>query len=251
MTQTQTRFTTQGLVIKEMIVGESDRLVTLFTREFGIIKAFASGAKTIKSKKGTATSLLTYSSFTILRKKESLRIYEATPITTFFEIGADIEILSLAQYFCELASEFSVDGTSNEELFRLILNSLHFLTKEKRFPALIKSITELRTAVISGYSPNLIACEECGMFEDDVMYFNIDEGSLVCKNCKRGSGCYAINKTMLSALRHIVYSEFKNLYSFNIPEESAKLLSDITGKYITVQTEHKFSTLEFFNSIKE
>lgn len=251
MTQTQTRFTTQGLVIKEMIVGESDRLVTLFTREFGIIKAFASGAKTIKSKKGTATSLLTYSSFTILRKKESLRIYEATPITTFFEMGTDIEILSLAQYFCELASEFSVDGTSNEELFRLILNSLHFLTKEKRFPALIKSITELRTAVISGYSPNLIACEECGMFEDDVMYFNIDEGSLVCKNCKRGSGCYAINKTMLSALRHIVYSEFKNLYSFNIPEESAKLLSDITGKYITVQTEHKFSTLEFFNSIKE
>lgn len=251
MTQTQTRFTTQGLVIKEMIVGESDRLVTLFTSEFGIIKAFASGAKTIKSKKGTATSLLTYSSFTILRKKESLRIYEATPITTFFEIGADIEILSLAQYFCELASEFSVDGTSNKELFRLILNSLHFLTKEKRFPALIKSITELRTAVISGYSPNLIACEECGMFEDDVMYFNIDEGSLVCKNCKRGSGCYAINKTMLSALRHIVYSEFKNLYSFNIPEESAKLLSDITGKYITVQTEHKFSTLEFFNSIKE
>lgn len=251
MTQVQTRFTTQGLVIKEMIVGESDRLVTLFTREYGIIKAFASGAKTIKSKKGTATSLLTYSSFTILRKKESLRIYEATPITTFFEMGTDIEVLSLAQYFCELASEFSVDGTSNDELFRLILNSLHFLTKEKRLPVLIKCITELRTAVISGYSPNLVACEECGMFEDDVMYFNIEEGSLVCKNCKRGDSCYPINKTMLSALRHIVYSEFKNLYSFNIPEDSAKLLSDITGKYITVQTEHKFSTLEFFNSIKE
>ena len=55
-----TRFTTEGLVIKEMNVGESDRLVTLFTRDYGIIKAFASGAKNIKSKKGAATSLLTY-----------------------------------------------------------------------------------------------------------------------------------------------------------------------------------------------
>ncbi|MBO5020071.1 MAG: recombination protein O N-terminal domain-containing protein, partial [Clostridia bacterium] len=35
-----------------MNVGESDRLVTLFTRENGIIRAFASGAKNIKSKKG-------------------------------------------------------------------------------------------------------------------------------------------------------------------------------------------------------
>ena len=48
MNAAQTRFTTEGLVIKEMNVGESDRLVTLFTQEYGIIKAFAAGAKNIK-----------------------------------------------------------------------------------------------------------------------------------------------------------------------------------------------------------
>ena len=171
MTDNQTRFTTEALVIKEMNVGESDRLVTLFTRERGIIKAFASGAKNIKSKKGSATSLLTYGSFTIKQKNESFRIYEATPITMFFGAGSDIEVLALSQYFCELANVFAVDGTQNNELLRLILNSLHFLTKEKRFPPLIKAITELRIAVISGYSPNLIACDGCGKFEDDIMYF--------------------------------------------------------------------------------
>ena len=85
MTELKTRFTTEGLVIKEMKIGESDRLVTLFTREYGIIRAFAAGAKNIKSKKGAATSLLTYSSFTILNKKESLRIYEAEAISSFFK----------------------------------------------------------------------------------------------------------------------------------------------------------------------
>ncbi len=251
MTELQTRFTTEALVIKEMNVGESDRLVTLFTRDYGIIKAFASGAKNIKSKKGSATSLLTYASFTIKRKNDSYRIYEATPISMFFGAGSDIEVLSLSQYFCELASVFALQGTPNTEFLRLILNSLHFLTKEKRYPPLIKAITELRTAVISGYSPNLIACDGCGKFEDDIMYFEITDGDLRCGDCEKKGQYAAIDRTMLSAMRHIVYCEFSKLYSFEIPDDKARLLSEITGKYITVQTDHRFSTLDFYESIKE
>lgn len=251
MIQSQTRFTVEGLVIKEMNVGESDRLVTLFTRENGIIKAFASGAKNIKSKKGAATSLLTYSSFTILNKKGTLRIYEATPQASFFTMGSDIEILSLSQYFCELALEFGENDNPNEELLRLILNSLHFLTKEKRYPPLIKAITELRIASICGYMPNLIACKNCGKFEDNVMYFTLKDGSVSCSECKPNDENIAINKTVLSALRHIVFSEFKNLYSFEIPNADADLLSLVTEKYITIQTDFNFSALQFYNSIKE
>lgn len=251
MTELQTRFTTEALVIKEMNVGESDRLVTLFTREYGIIKAFASGAKNIKSKKGSATSLLTYGSFTIKRKNESYRIYEATPISMFFGAGSDIEVLTLSQYFCELANVFAVAGTPNNELLRLILNSLHFLTKEKRFPPLIKAITELRVAVISGYSPNLIACDGCGKFEDDIMFFEINGGELKCNDCEKQGEYSAIDRTILSAMRHIVYCQFSKLYSFEIPDDKAKILADITGKYITVQTDHRFSTLDFYESIKE
>ncbi len=250
MTQAQTRFTVEGLVIKEMDVGESDRLVTLFTRENGIIKAFASGAKNIKSKKGTATSLLTYSSFTILNKKGTLRIYEATPEASFFTMGTDIEILTLSQYFCELALLFGEDNNPNEELLRLILNSLHFLTKEKRYPPLIKAITELRIASLCGYMPNLIACKNCGKFEDNIIYFTLSDGSLFCSECKPQNENIIINKTVLSALRHIVFSEFKNLYSFEIPEKDADLLSLVTEKYITLQTDFNFSALQFYNSIK-
>ena len=87
MAETQTRFTTQGLVIRELNVGENDRLVTIFTKEYGIIKAYASGAKSIKSKRAGACSLLTYSSFTLTRKGEHYRINEAEIISTFFTMG--------------------------------------------------------------------------------------------------------------------------------------------------------------------
>ena len=251
MAELENRFTTEALVIKEMKIGESDRLVTLFSREYGIIKAFASGAVNIKSKKASATSLLTYASFTIKNKNGSFRIYEATPISVFFGAGSDIEVLALSQYFCELANEFAVEGTANNEFLRLILNSLHFLTKEKRYPPLIKAITELRAAVISGYAPDLVACDECGKFEDDLIFFNINNGNLRCKDCPKDNTYRPLDRTLLSAVRHIVYSQFKNLYSFQIPDDKAKQLSEITGEYITVQTDHKFKTLEFYNSIKE
>ena len=251
MSTQENRFTTQALVIKEMKIGESDRLVTLFSREHGIIKAFASGAKNIKSKKASATSLLTYGSFTIKNKNGSLRIYEATPESVFFGAGSDIEVLSLSQYFCELAYEFAVSGEKNEELLRLILNSLHFLTRQKRSPALMKAITELRVATISGYAPDLVACENCGKFEDNVMFFMIDSGNLCCVECEKNGRARAIDRTLLSAMRHIVYSKFGSLYSFEIPEKKARELEEITGEYITMQTDHRFSTLEFYNSIKE
>lgn len=250
MADSVTRFTTEGLVIKEMNVGESDRLVTLFTRDYGIIRAFAAGAKNIKSKKSAATALLTYSSFTVLQKKGTNRIYEATALERFFSPGCDIDILAVSQYFCELAAVFGENGTENGQLLRLILNSLHFAVKGNRYIPLIKAITELRTAVISGYCPKLVACEECGKFEDGIMYFNLYDGSLRCEKCGTSGSGTALNPTLLSAMRHIVFSEFKRLYSFDIPNEAADKLSDIASEYIYAQTDLHFTSLDFYNRIK-
>ena len=239
-------------MIKEMSVGENDRLVTLFTRDYGIIRAFAAGAKSIKSKKGAATSLLTYGSFTILKKKETYKIYEATPVRLFFGVGSEIDVLSLAQYFCELCGVLVASGIPDGEFLRLILNSLHFLTKEKRYPPLIKAITELRAAALAGYMPNLVACGGCGKFEDDIMYFDVRDGKLLCAECKsQTGGLIPLDRTILSAMRHIVYAEFSRVYSFTVPEESANRLSEITGKYITMQTDHRFAALDFYNTVKE
>ena len=122
------------------------------------------------------------------------------------------------------------------------------MTDKKRNPALIKAITELRVCMLSGYSPTLVACDGCGKFEDKVMYFKLDTGMLYCENCKKDN-CVPVNITVLKALRHIVYSKIENLYSFDIPEKDIKNLEKITEKYIVFQSEHRFSTLEFYHSV--
>ncbi|MCQ2455101.1 MAG: DNA repair protein RecO [Clostridia bacterium] len=239
-----------ALVIKEIKVGEADRLITLLTKDNGIIKAYASGAKNIKSKRGSGTGLLSYSNFSLSKKGDTYRVTEATPIKLFFGTNSSIEALAVSQYFCELSLVFEPNGEKQEEFLRLILNSLYFLTEEKRNPFLIKAITELRVLAISGFCPNLVGCQNCGEFRDDIMYFSVADGSVWCSTCNKNADNIPLNETLMNAMRHIVYSPFGGLYNFSIPEKDAKILSDITEKYLVFQTEHKFTTLNFLNDIK-
>ena len=80
------------------------------------------------------------------------------------------------------------------------------------------------------------------------MYFKLDDGTLYCDNCRK-ENCVSITLTVLKAMRHIVYSKFESLYSFDIPEQSAKELSMLCENYITYQNEHKFLTLEFLRGL--
>lgn len=245
------RLDSDALVIKEMSVGENDKALTLLTRKYGIIRAFSSGSKKITSKKFSASSLLSYADFSFVKTGDTYKIYDTQLISSFFDVGSDIVLLSIAQYFCELALETVPYESFSEEYLRLFLNSLHFLIKEKRNPELIKAITELRLAVISGYMPSLVACESCAVYEDDIMYFNLNNGKLYCPKCVDSQvDTIKINKTILTAMRHIVFSKFENIYNFSIPENEIKILSSLSEKYIENKTEHSFNTLNFYNQIK-
>lgn len=241
---------TNGLVIKEISVGEADRLITILTEDSGIIKAYASGVKNIKSKRSVGTTLLSYSNFSLTKSGKNLRVSEATPIKLFFTQNSDLEILAVSQYFCELCATFEPTEEYAAEFLRLVLNSLYFLTEKKKPPLLIKAITELRIAAESGYQPNLIACNECGAYEDEIMYFYCENGSLYCRKCnKNPNGGIPLNQTLLKSMRHIVYSPFERLYSFSVPESDEIRLSDITERYIVYQTDRNFKTLEFLHTI--
>lgn len=62
--------TTQGLIIREQALGESDRLVTVLTGDQGVLRAFARRAKNLKDSKNAGTGLLCYSRLTLWKGRE-------------------------------------------------------------------------------------------------------------------------------------------------------------------------------------
>lgn len=244
------KLNTDGLIIREQQTGEDDRLVTMLTRDYGIIRAFVRGAKRLKSKSQSATQLFAYGNYSIYRGRDAYSIDEAQPLEIFFDLRNDIESLALAQYFCELAGELAPVEDKADEFLRLILNALHMLTKNKRPHSQLKAIIELRLMCLAGYMPDLIACNDCGEFDDTELSFSPVEGQLFCKNCMKEHTGIILPSGVLSAMRHICYSDDSKIFSFTLQDDSLNFLTDVTEEFLKVQTGKNFKTLDFYKSMK-
>lgn len=244
------RTNTDGLILKEQNIGEKDKLVTVLTRRNGLVRAFVRGAKSFKNRKNSATGMFCYSKLSLYKNKDSYIIDEAEPLETFFGLREDLEKISLAQYFSEIAISLVQEEEPAEEYLRLILNSLHFLSKGTLPVEQVKAITELRIMCIAGFMPNLIACERCGEYETNTMYFDVGDGLLYCENCISSTALFQLDIGLVKALRHIAFSDFEKIYSFKMEDNALSDLSYITEKYLLSKLQKGFKTLDFYNSVK-
>ena len=240
---------TKGLIIREQTIGESDRLVTLLSDDFGLIRAFVRRAKSIKSQKLSATSLFAYGEFTLYRGRDAYVIDNAQPIEVFFELRSDIERLALAQYFAQLTYYLGSEEQPSHEMLRLILNALHLLCKGEKDLKLIKAAVEMRMLCLGGYMPDILACYRCGEYESELMYFDIQEGCIYCENCFRNNAV-AAPRGVITAIRYICLTDdVSKVFSFRLSDENLDILSDVCEKYLITRVEGRLTTLEFYKSV--
>ena len=240
---------TKGLVIKEQTIGESDRLVTLLTADFGLVKAFVRRAKQLKSRLNSATTLFAYCDFSLYKSKDAFVVDDAVPIEVFFNLRQDIDRLTLSQYFAQLAYELSAEEQPQEELLRLILNSLHLLCKGEKNISQIKAVFEFRALCLGGYMPSVLACDNCGTYETPLMYFDTMEGKIYCENCPK-AGAVPVPKNVITAVRFICLTEPTKIFSFSLSDENITLLESIAEKYTLSRIQRRLSALEFYKGLQ-
>ena len=246
------RLTTDALIIRDNNnIGESDRFVTALTRDLGVIRASARGARQLKNRSGAATKLLTYSRLTLFRGRDKYIIDEAEPLQLFFELHSDIERLALAQYFCELAGVLAPREEAAEPCLRLLLNALHYLCTGGRDSRLIKAVVELKLLAFAGYMPNLTAGASCGAADAAGFWLLPRDGILQCTACRRNAfdGALPVSVTVLAAMRHILYGPFEKCYSFTLPEDGLTGLAQVSEAFLLAQLGRGFNSLDFYHTL--
>ncbi|MEE0265076.1 MAG: DNA repair protein RecO [Acutalibacteraceae bacterium] len=245
------KISTDGLIIGEQNIGEQDRLITVLTRERGIIKAFVKNCRSLKSAKGSATRLLCYSRLVLYINRDTYIVDEATSEEMFIKLRTDIVNMSLAQYFCELVGHLAPKESKAEEYLRLMLNALYLLCNNKRPLSVIKSAVELRMLCFSGYMPDLVCCNSCKCYESEVMYFLPKSGRLVCGDCIHDINEQSIKIGMgvTTAMRYCIYAEQNKMFNFKLSDNGLKLLESCCEQYLFYTTSHNFKTLEFYKTI--
>ena len=246
------RFKTKGLILKQQNIGERDKLVWVLTESHGVVRAFARGAKNIRSAKSAATDLLVCSELSFFEGRDSCSIDEAVAVEQFIGLRSDVENMSLAQYFAELCLNLCPAGQEAREHLRLILNSLYLLSRRKRPAAQIKVCFEMRLITLAGYMPDLVMCADCGVYESAEMVFVPHTGRLYCAACAEKNGVHGVRlpAAAVTALRHTVYADFDRLFAFELKEELLAPLSFASEQYIAYMTQKDYPTLQFYKTIR-
>ena len=255
-------FEVKGLVIRTVDIKETDRLITIFTEERGVLTALARGARSLKSRKMSSTMQFCYGSFIIKNEGDKNWIKEAELIESFFDIRNSIEGLALATYFAEILSDVTV-AEAERELLRLSLNSLYAIGKGNHSLEKIKAVFEIRTAAILGFMPDVLSCRECEEKYGD-FFFDIMGGNIECAKCRQENSEREIDSQnsyetkiicILSegakiAMGYAIYSPIERVFSFKIEANDMRLFSRAAEQYLLNQLGHSFKTLDFYNSVK-
>lgn len=240
-----------GVVLRAVDYKESDRILTLLTDRLGLLTVKAQGCRRKNSPLAAAAQLLVYSNFTLFAYRDHYSVKEAAPQEQFLGLRTDLDKLSLASYFAEVAQCVGVEGESNGALLSLLLNSLYALDKLQKPVELIHAAFDLRCMVIAGYAPLLDACAGCGAEAPEAPRLDFQEGILLCSACGEPTPGRSAPLTpeMLAAARHIVYGDPKRLFSFRLPPGQLAPFAALASTYLTTQLERGFKTLDFYRGL--
>ncbi len=243
-----------GMVIREYTIGESDKYITLFTKELGKIQVGAPRAKKYVKGLASGTQLFVYGEFVISGYQGTYKLLNAEPIYMFQGLSRNLSALSYATYFAEFISEVSAENNGNEQLLTLMLYGLHNLSKETADIPLTRCIFELRAMVILGFMPQLKTCLNCDVEVETLgegpYFFSVEEGGILCKACHGGEQSFAIDPVVWYTLIYIVYTPLKQVYHFKVEPEVLAQLKPLIETYVTYYIEKSFATLAFIESIE-
>ena len=245
---------TDGLIIKENFYSEKDKIITILTRNNGLIRAFAKGCRNVKHKNFSDIQFLNYSDFTFFFKGETYTVNEAQLKMSFFYLKKDFESLILAQYFCEIIINLVKENMESENILKLTLNSIYALTNNKFNKRIVKSVFEFRLLKLLGYQPNFLECKFCKDTNINEFFFSKKDNIFICLSCiKKNTNklnynykFVKINSSVLSALKHSIYSKDKNIFSFSLSNENIKAFFEITQSCLLSHINKPLKTLKIY-----
>lgn len=187
----------QAVVIRTIKLGEADRIITLFTKERGRIKAVAKGVRRTKSKFGARLEPASYVDLQLYEGKSLDVITQAETIENFGDkLSTDYRKWTTANSILEAAERF----TENEhepalQQFNLLVGALRALAHETYDSSLILDAYLLRALSIAGFAPSMANCSICDK-QGPHKYFSLVGGGSVCIDCKTSAAATPAAETL-------------------------------------------------------
>lgn len=240
---------TEAIVLRTYRLGEADKIVSLFTRQYGRLRAVATGAQRPRSRYGGTLEPLTYVRLWLFERenRDLLRMNSAELLESFFAIQADFRIQLATQYMAEASERFLPEREVNERAFRLLLAALRSL---KTSGAVDRTLLyfDYWLLRLSGLLPELSRCAACGksLVAKRASYDATPPG-LFC--CRKGKG--AISAEALSLAEKIRHLSLDAWLGSDEPRGAVFEARQLFEAWIASSAEGRLVTLEMLQEEAE
>lgn len=173
------------MVIRSYKLGESDKIVRIFTRGHGKRSGVAKGARKTTSRFGARLEPFTHLQV-LMHEGRNMDIFRQTEIIdSFRELREDLDLFGNASAMAELIDSITQEHEPNPELFDLLIKGLDALRERGGHSSFVLPFFEFRTLALSGFELNVSSCSSCGgRLGGGDATFSLHLGGLVCEECR-------------------------------------------------------------------
>ncbi len=231
-------FETESLVIKTYNLAEADKIVVLLTRDHGVVRGVAKGAKRLKSRFGSGLEPFSVVNAEYFQKdnQELVSLQRIELVRSNFGAASDPDFLRGFTYLSELVVDLFPPHDPNETLYRMANACLSSATgpEAASFNA-IAVYFEFWILKLAGVLPDWSACNECSrMLDDEESTRLLSDSHLVCIKCRRAASLPEVSasvRALTESIRRRSPSDFSSIAVGR--EDELDQLSGVARKLIT------------------
>lgn len=240
----------QGVVLRHAEYGEADRILTLYTLEYGKVQAIAKGIRKARSRKAGHLEPFSRVELVLARGQNLEVVSQAEAQNVYDRLRADLKLIAYGAYVVELLDRFTYEDGENRLLFQLLVDTLARLDEGRQAETVVHYY-EIQLMDLLGFRPELQVCVACGeAIRPEDQYFSAKLGGVLCPNSLSADpGAWKVGVGALKYLRHLQRSSWSKLSSLTIPAETEKELGTLLERYLTYLLEYGLRSPGFLRSV--
>ncbi len=245
-------FRSEAIVLKRTDFGEADRLLTLFSRERGKIRAVAKGARKPQSRKTGHVDLFMRTNFFFAEGRDLAIVTQAEMIEAYPALREDLVRATYAAYAVELLDRFTVEEDRHVNIYNLLADALGWLATSQDL-LLAARFYELRLLSLTGFQPQLFRCVACGEdIQEQDQFFSAELGGLLCPDCRLSDrNAQPISAVAVKVLRYLQTRDWATVSMLQLKRKLQQELERIMHFYLTYILERDLKSVDFLHRLRE
>ncbi|MFT7599969.1 MAG: DNA repair protein RecO (recombination protein O) [Acidimicrobiales bacterium] len=187
----------EGVVLRTYKLGEADRIIVLYTRNHGKVRAVAKGVRRTKSKFGARLEPAAVAFLQLYEGRNLDIITQAETAVVQPLLRSDLERFGRASVLLEIVDQVAIEGEANQAMYKVLTGALAEL--ERAGNPLVVPAFVAKVLVLEGVQPLLDACVRCGTGED-LVAIDLSEGGVLCREHRQGEPISAATRSAFQAV---------------------------------------------------